>query len=147
MPKNATHRMVIQDDAILCNDFMEAAYKCITFKPDGIWTLYQPLEDKYEGYFRTCVPHIAGVCIIMPREIIQDVWNWCDEHQPDNEHDDSCISLYCFYNTILPMTICPSLCDERGDSLLGHNAARPLNFNKHAAHVKDWACTDVRLLI
>ena len=145
--ENVTHRMVIQDDAIICDDFLWAVNNCLEFQPDITWTFFMPRTDDKDGYFRNTIPQIAGVCIVMPVQHVINCWQWCDRHMPDCEHDDTCISRWLFETTTLPMTTVPSLCNERGESLLGHNAPRPQFYSKKAAHEKDWNNTTISLLL
>lgn len=110
-----THRIVLQDDVLLCNDFLKVASKIINDMPDVCISLYNGIpidlrKDKTNPY--TKVNELCGCGIILPIKYIDDCWNWINS-QPELNYcrrDDEMIRRYCvehgieIYSTI-PVTI------------------------------------------
>lgn len=110
-----THRLVLQDDVLLCNDFLKVASKIINDIPDVCISLYNGIQndvrlDKTNPY--TKVNELCGCGIILPVKHIEDCWNWINS-QPESNYcrrDDEMIRRYCIVHGIeiystLPLTI------------------------------------------
>lgn len=42
MPQDATHLLIVQDDALLCDDFARRALEAVTARPDALLALFTP---------------------------------------------------------------------------------------------------------
>lgn len=111
LENSATHRCVIQDDIILCDNFKELLLKIVTHHPKtAITGIYFSTPISYPNRKGTpyyLVPFLSGCMICLPRKDIIPCMEWCDSICDKNigEHDDLSITDYCKKNGIL--TICP----------------------------------------
>lgn len=132
-PEDFTHRLVIQDDAILCDGFMEYVEKCVNFKPDAVWSFH--VGWKAEKTFRDAdTPYIkingcktSGQAVLMPIKHCSQMISETDFYfGQEYKHDDSRIGWFCAYNNIEMFGTNPQLVDHRQieSTLKYHNAKR-----------------------
>ncbi len=120
----ATHHMVIQDDAIISQDLIKTLEKAIKERPNDIITPctiaykmtsrdrmeYERLYRHHQKWFVTQL-NLSGVAIIIPTDIIEEMVEYCDTLP--TPHDDKKILQFAkdkqmaIYNTV------PSLVDHR----------------------------------
>lgn len=130
IPKGCTHRLVLQDDVVVCNDFLEICNKIITVFPDAIFALYggcwvkpemRKNDSPYINY-RGC--GIGGPAIIMPVEHIAKMIVWSDKvFGEDYKHDDGRIGFYALCNGVQVLGTIPDLTDHLPVQTMirGHN--------------------------
>ena len=119
--RGITHRLVLQDDVILCNDFLKVISKIINDIPDACISLYNgiPLDlrsDKGNPYIK--VQEVCGCGIILPSKYIEDCWNWINS-QPEENHcpcDDEMIRRYCASHSIKIYSTIPLTIQHIGDT-------------------------------
>lgn len=128
-----THRLVLQDDALLCNDFLTYVEKCVAFKPNAVWSFH--VGWKAEKTFRDAdTPYIkingcktSGQAVLMPIALCSQMITETDFYfGQDYKHDDSRIGWFCAYNQIDLFGTNPQLVDHRQikSTLKYHNAKR-----------------------
>lgn len=118
-----THRIVIQDDALLADNFLEKVNDIINTVPDNPFSLFNMFTDELPEYrYKSCcyfITHeISGVAILMPIEDIQPCWNWINSQKgTDNycKHDDVMIARYFEMQKKPAYTTIPSLVQHRSD--------------------------------
>jgi len=130
---------VIQDDALVCRDFITGMERALEFLDDDyVVSPYvgtrRPMAHRVEAAVRAARDNDAawikmpslnwGVAIILPTSIIDAMLPWCDKQRYPNY--DRRIGRYCIDVLNMP-TMCtwPSLVDHREiPSLVGHGAGR-----------------------
>lgn len=126
--KEYTHRLVLQDDVDVCNDFVANATAIAERHKTHAITLINfrnPSNypnEKGTPYYR--VPSMPGCAIMLPRTIIHPCIEWCDNYKNIRigPHDDLLISDYCARNGILMVCTIPSIVQHLdGKSLLPVN--------------------------
>jgi hypothetical protein len=131
--QRSTHHFVLQDDVIICRDFLLGLYELIKVKPDEIICL-MPFSRKpfkgNNGKNRWGVAEgVWGQGILMPTPMVADFLVWEQKHiRPDFKHDDSRISLYCVQNNRKVWIPFPTLLDHADlemKSLMGHKWKEP----------------------
>lgn len=124
--EGATHHLVIQDDAIVSDHFLEAVEKAISYVPDNPISFYtgkvRPSADlvtrMVQKAHRQEVSWISmpgpwwGVAIVTPTNLIPKMIEWCDAH-PNIANYDLRMSKY--YETLPLKTYysVPSLVSHR----------------------------------
>ena len=128
-PEDSTHHVVIQDDAILCNNFKEKVEKYVLKYPDCAISLYMGTRDR-ESFKKNVVPLITdakennrdivdynwlswGVGLVLPSNIIQDIIIFWNNKERWLRHDDSRIGTYLVKHNIKLIYTYPSLVDHR----------------------------------
>lgn len=96
MPENLTHRLVMPDDMIVCDDFYTVINKIINAHPDKIICLfpyaYRTHESEY-SYQPNNSPYvrsnglIAGNGLIFPVQTLEPMFKWIHETHPDDFND------------------------------------------------------------
>lgn len=136
---SCTHWCVIQDDAVVCKDFIAGMEKALAFLPEkALVSPYtgtrRPVASRVERAVQAAraanaswirMPSLNwGVGILAPTDIINKMLPWCDKQTYPNY--DRRIGRYAIDMLRLP-TYCtwPSLVDHRDDdSLVGHGRGR-----------------------
>lgn len=131
---DCTHRLVLQDDAILCDDFLRYVEKCIAFNPSCVWTFHAgwKAEQKFKPsphtpYVRIRGCKTSGQAVLMPIGYAKDMVIDTDiAFGTDYKHDDSRIGWWCAYNGIDVFGTNPQLVDHKQikSTLKYHNAVR-----------------------
>ncbi len=117
----ATHRLVLQDDIALCDDFLKVISKVINDMPDVCISLYNgiPMDlrtDKTNPYIK--VFELCGCGIILPIKYVEDCWNWINSQTEDNycRSDDEMIRRYCVEHNIKIYSTIPVTIQHLGDT-------------------------------
>jgi hypothetical protein len=135
----ATHHMVIQDDAVPCRDLISALEGALVYPPaESIASLYvgtrRPMTHEVTRLVQRAREDDAswlvlealcwGVAVVVPTEIIPEMVAWCDQH--NSRGDD--VRIRRFVQTQLHWQVWhpwPSLVDHRDEaSLIGHGPGR-----------------------
>ena len=124
IPEGCTHRLVLQDDVELCDDFIKHATSIADRHKTHAVSLINFLQPKnYPNYRNT--PYykldvMAGCAIMLPVNIINDMIQWCDESEDEilKPHDDLMISKYCREHNILKVATIPSIVQHIGHESL-----------------------------
>ena len=149
--ENITHRMVIQDDVEICQDFLQGVYKCLNFLPNEVWSFFSTQTDLRESYFRK-IPYssLSGQCLVMPKEKILNCWNWINlQHDlKELQDDDSCIMQWLFAHNSFAYTTIPSFCQNSKNSSI-NNLFPPYSptFCRDATKQKNWDNKNIYLLL
>ena len=117
--KPVTHRLVLQDDVLLCDDFLAHVSEIINCVPDKLVYLFNMLEDKHNKlgpYF--FANSYSGCGIIMPVEHIEPCWKYINSCEDYINKDDVMISRYFHYKQIQSITTIPPLIQHLGDTKL-----------------------------
>ena len=125
---DCTHRLVLQDDLILCDKFTEILENCIRMFPEAVWTLFNSRLRAVRDtrFFRFSGQEIWGQAVVMPIKIISECFNWIEETLgKDYPHDDRGIELFLreIHPEIPVVTTAPSLIQHLcpTESQLGYN--------------------------
>ena len=134
---------VIQDDALVCRDFIRGMETALEYVNDDVVVspytgTRRPMAHRVEAAVRNARHHNAswikmpslnwGVAIVLPTRIIDDMLVWCDKQKYPNY--DRRIGRYAIDVLNMP-TMCtwPSLVDHREvPSLVGHGAGRTAHY-------------------
>ncbi len=130
---NAEYQMVIQDDVVLCDDFLKYVDKCINFQQEAVWSFYCGrkvdvlLQGKYESpyvHVRGC--KTSGQAILIPKKYVKRMIEETDIIFGENyKHDDSRIGWWCCFNKIPLFTTVPSLCNHKQiQSVIPHHNSK-----------------------
>lgn len=132
--KSATHHLVIQDDALVCLDFLDAAQNAAAMAPN--WPIcFSAIEYKVsKQFYRRAMANgdtwypvsgrgVSAVSLMIPTRMIGGMLEGCQDI--DTEHDDVRISQY-FKRRGTPVLLSvPSLVDHRkSESLVGNTQHR-----------------------
>lgn len=134
LPKGCTHRIVFQDDADICENFIAIAEKAAEKHPREVVTFFHMgefLEDKrYQEYMLS-----VGVALMLPVDVISAWFDFVDKHihrycakeiLPELlKADTSCLRLFLRNAHIPCITTVPTLVQHIGDvSLVGIDRVR-----------------------
>lgn len=120
-----THRVIIQDDAILCDDFKQFCEYLVNRFPDAIWMLYNHKDltngiPKYVVFRPGCC--MGGVVSIIPIKYINDIIKLHEDKHSDFTNDDKFIHYWANNNNVDVFSTFPSVIGTiPGESSLGHN--------------------------
>lgn len=121
LEQGATHRLIICDDAELCDDFVKYATMCINKFPDAIWTFYNgswikdSCKKKDTPYTLVTGGKMGGLGICLPVEHIEPMIRFTDSWLGrDFIHDDGRVCFYALKNEIPVMCCIPSLMQHIG---------------------------------
>ena len=125
---NSTHHLVIQDDVMPCNNFIEGAEKALRFNPDKLvsfFSLYK-IADKAEADNHSWFTSNKGwgQALCMPSHWIPHYLEWCKENiQPDYPSCDARFSAFAMANNLKVWNTNPSLVEhiEPNNSVMGNN--------------------------
>lgn len=96
MSDTLTHRLVMPDDMIVCNDFYTVINKIINTHPDKIICLFPYCYHRHENEYQyqpNTSPYIrsnglvAGNGLIFPVQMIEPMFEWIHEQHPDDFND------------------------------------------------------------
>lgn len=127
LPEGCTHRLVLQDDIDVCEDFIKHATAIADRHPTHVVSLIcfnEPTNypNKKNTPYYKIKDNMSGCAIMLPVDIIKPCMEWCEESNDEilKPHDDLMISKYCRDNNILMVTIIPSIVQHLGgyESLL-----------------------------
>lgn len=115
----ATHRLVLEDDAVLCDGFAELAARAIAYRPEAAISLFRGE--------RTC-----SVATILPAAVIAPWLAWASAGEERvRPHHDQLIELGMAALGVTHLYAEPSLVEHAGvASLLDHPPVRALRFEQ-----------------
>jgi hypothetical protein len=114
-----THRLVLQDDVLLCDNFLEIVNAIINTIPNKVISLFNMIPAELAKDRQCCYKKyntLSGVAIIMPKIHIQDCWQWIDMQDDNNNCDDLMIAKYCECHHIAMFTTLPAIVQHIGDT-------------------------------
>lgn len=112
--KGITHRVILQDDVDVCDDFENVVNKLITQFPDDMFSLYlhdERIRSLPYGSVVEINPHqMKGQGIIFPLSIVKRLFlDKLNFFKSCYEDDDSYYGSMCFINSQRVLTTAPSL--------------------------------------
>jgi hypothetical protein len=127
VPNGCTHRLVLQDDIEICDNFIDIVEQISKKNTSQIVSLFHC--EKYEDNIRyISTRRLWGCAIIMPVSFIPLCWEyiehipekpWCgDNAETIMRHDNDCIALWSIDNSIPVINTIPSLVQHIGDNSL-----------------------------
>lgn len=121
LPSDKTHRLVLQDDILLCDNFLNIVSDIINTMKDKVISLFNlvPIEmvkNKQCCYMK--YETLSGCAIIMPAIYIQECWRWIDDNSGGRKQDDLLIADYCKKHNIDMFTTIPTIVQHLGDTEL-----------------------------
>lgn len=133
--ENITHRCVLQDDVLTCENFHAAINGLVTRFPMAVFSLFCPsakMIDIKRRFGEEQIVNIKkcgvyGPAIIVPRKIVSDVYKWGEQiAKKENavvSHDDVLFGEYALAHQMNVYTTIPSLVQHLcpTESLLGYN--------------------------
>jgi len=131
MPGHATHQLMLQDDAILCHNFVAGMKAVAAVRPNDPLALFAA-DDEHADYAAMGGHHwmpmlrFGAVALLLPRHVIEDFLAW---QQPLEKHfdestrgdgaslrwgllDDCRLWRYLMYQSIRMWATVPSLVDH-----------------------------------
>jgi hypothetical protein len=147
IPDGCTHRLVLQDDIEVCDNFLEIAEKVAEKHSKHIVSFFHC--EKYPEdirYVRTNM--LWGCAIMIPSSLVPSCWDYI-EHIPERfwykyakdvlRYDDNCILAWSVENQIPMINTVPSLVQHHGDiSLVGCKEQRIAQDFKKSPPVIGW---------
>lgn len=138
-PPNATHRLVLQDDVLVCDGFPAAAAAALAARPDRLVTFYvggnarlaaaRVTHAAAQGHAWADLRHFSwcpAVALAWPVDLIAPLLAYVDRQRwPETfRADDEIIGRYLRSAGALPLATVPSLVDHPDDvpSLIGTRA-------------------------
>lgn len=127
IPDNITHRILLQDDAITCNDFKNICQMIISAHPECIFNLF-PFDlsssflgkDVKDGYYTVLM--FFGVGIIMPVQYIDSFVEYATLY-PQGTADDLTLQYFVYKNNIPSLQFKPAIIQhDVVDSVANPNA-------------------------
>lgn len=159
-PEWATHRVIIQDDAELCNDFRWAVEQAVRARPDHILCLFVPttLRQGARRLLEAC-SNDEGWCALDPREwvpvvalcwptaLIPEFLQWCDRKMytiSRHRADDAVVGEFAREKNHAVYATVPSLVEHPDDQTSTINMRtqvprRAVCFAGERAHLIDWS--------
>ena len=127
----STHHLVLQDDAVLCKDFLLGVASAIEYNPRAAISLYanrRNVETAKEmgiswASFRD---GLWGVAVVIPTDWISTYMAWAKANIPPvYPHDDRRLGLWLWEHDLPALGTVPSLVEHGGwnSSTLGHSQA------------------------
>lgn len=127
VPNGCTHRLVLQDDIEICDNFIDIVEQISKKNTSQIVSLFHC--EKYEDDIRYIITRrLWGCAIMMPVSFIPLCWEyiehipekpWCgDNAETIMRHDNDCIALWSIDNSIPVINTVPSLVQHIGDNSL-----------------------------
>lgn len=89
----ATHHLLLQDDAILCNNFIEGVKRAIASRPNSPISLFARHSEIEKATARgenwATMYHPTGLALILPVNLIEEFISWADiNFAASYQHDD-----------------------------------------------------------
>ena len=130
--KSVTHLVMLQDDILLCRDFVPGVEKIIRAKPCEVISLFYVSREAERAREQDArwilIPGAWGQAVIWPREIMEGMLEWsAHEIRPEWTGEDRRAGLYVLKNKIPVWATAPSLVQHLRsvDSLLGNRTPQP----------------------
>ena len=135
VPEGITHRVVLQDDLLLCNDFPEVINRIVNAQPEFIFSLY--CSRMKPEYAAPGTPYIIikgrnawGQGMLMPVAFVKPMFEFSDkELGPDFPYDDGIYAWWATQEGMEIMSTIPSTIQHRcpTESTLGYNDKRKVS--------------------
>ena len=152
IPEGITHRLVIQDDVIVCNDFISIVNKMINAHPDAIFALFPNAYRRYEqlNIFKEInTPYITGKgfsgnAIILPVKYIEPCFKSLHIKCKDkffNQIEDQVMHRWIKEHNIDIINTCPAIVQHIGDDSVltpGREIRRTSWFEKDISSDVNW---------
>lgn len=129
LPEGCTHRLVLQDDIEICENFLNIVEQVAAKHTDKLVSFFHTEGVMIERYNRT--PKVWGQALMFPVHLIRPCWNFIDNtvlkwYKYDVwRHDTLCIRLWAEHHGIHVINTSPSLVQHIGDiSLVGIDKER-----------------------
>lgn len=127
---NDTHVLILQDDLLLCKNFINSVIAVVKANPSNIISLYCPsseaLKIQASGKHWMTRNAITGQAMLVPTAL-EPYWQlWSEKNIPNQDEkqgDDFRISLFCHHTEYKAWYCVPSLVQHIGNrsSTLGYN--------------------------
>jgi len=114
-----THVCLLDDDAIVVNNFKGIVQQCVEHFPDAFWTFFSDethsLKDKPAStpYLELFNKNCKGIGLVMPVQHIRPYLEFYEKEfahkYPKWNHDDTAKKMYCLLNNIRVMMPIPNL--------------------------------------
>ena len=135
--KSAKYGLVLQDDVIVCRDFIRRAEALLT--GNFVYNFFVhyvfanrvniALADGKREFIRSTIASEVAIC--MPTKFIVSMINYCQKHKAK---DDTLISSWALSKRIWVCYPIPSLCDHRaGESVFLKHTGRPQRGGSHCS--------------
>lgn len=116
---DTTHRLVLQDDVIVCDNFLSYLQDIVNAHPNSAITLFDNLP--FRTYKKGMAPYIEGSflngqAIVLPLKYMGDMWDWINNYENYTPKDDIMISKYCSAKGITKLSTSPALVQHIGDT-------------------------------
>lgn len=122
MSPNVTHRLVLQDDIIICDNFINIVNDIINTVPDKTLSLFNMVPSSFvrdrKCNYRQC-DCLLNQAIVIPKTIVLNYLDWTDKHYNDTSHNILSLTTYCRRAGIDMYTTIPSLVQYVGDEADG----------------------------
>lgn len=150
IPEGCTHRLVLQDDIELCENFIEIIEKIAKTHTNEIISLFHCEIYPNNNTKYIFAKHLWGCAIMMPITLIPKCWQyiqdipnklWYKRNKLDfiMQHDNDCIMLWAIENQIPVINTIPSLVQHIGnESLVGIKEHRVAKDFIKIPSVTDW---------
>lgn len=142
---DSTHHLLLQDDVVVCDDFVKGLPSVIAAYPDDVISLFAMPRKGFSAMNRRWgeCEGTWGCGIVMPKELIRDFLEWEEANvRPEFKHDDSRISLWCVKTKRTVKVPFPNLVDHLTmKSTLGNSWSKPRvseNFLTSPISAIDW---------
>jgi len=118
MPPGAMHRLVLQDDADVCDDFTAIVERAARAHPDAIMTFFHTgmrFSDRkvHSPYVLLPGANIHGVAIMMHAGLIGPCHDWIARHLGEAyPHNDRAIGEFALADRVKCITTVPSICQH-----------------------------------
>lgn len=131
---DATHVIVMSDDALPCPRFEDIATRALEAQPNAIVSFYpnHPRSSEAKGWYTT-PDGLVGVAMCMPRELVAEFLDWNDRTMLEGVTypEDGRINLFAMATGRLVHVTSPALVDHQcpDTSLVGnehHDMRRPV---------------------
>lgn len=124
----ATHHVVMQDDIILCKNFVPTVTHLCELRPNSIMSLFSMRKSTREAVERDirwveAKYGVWGQAIVMPVSLIPRMFRWVEQHvSSDWYSEDARISLWMEHHKIPGYVPAPNIVEHvDGKSMLGHS--------------------------
>lgn len=129
LPADATHMLVVQDDALPVRDFKTKLERAIVERPNSVLLVFTPgfgrerkamaEATRARRAFWPFTPqaYVPTVCIAYPRQFVEDILAWAEHGRgrrdvPMRGADDGIVSRFCRHRRLFPLMLVPSICDH-----------------------------------
>jgi len=127
---NATHHILMQDDIVICNDFVNGVKDVIAAYSNDIISLFHGPRKAFDGSSRWGLSEgVWGQAIVMPVPMVKEFLEWEKRNiDPSFPHDDSRVSLFAIKTKRYVKVPFPNLVNHRDTevkSVMGNRWIKP----------------------